>query len=332
MPAPTSRAVRFASFGEPTDVLAAEPVPIPDPGPGQVLLRMTARPVNPSDLSLVRGRYGELPPLPATPGLEGVGVVEALGAGVDGVAVGARVVPMSAAPGTWAEHMLAPGAALVTVPDGVGDEAAAQLVVNPLTAWVLIEEELAVRPGEWLLQNAAGSTLGRVVLQLARARGFHTINVVRRPEQEEELLALGADAVLVEGRDDIAARVREITGGDGATKAIDAVAGEAGARLADALAPRGTLITYGRLSQRPLALDTGRQIFGGTTVRGFWLVRWFRETSPAGVEAAIGAVLGLMADGTVDPPVEARYDLDDVREAVVHAERPGRSGKVLLVG
>jgi NADPH2:quinone reductase len=332
MPAATSRAVRIAAFGEPSDVLAVEPVPVPEPGAGQVLLRMRARPVNPSDLSLVRGRYGELPPLPATPGLEGLGVVEALGDGVDGIGAGARVVPLGGAPGTWAEHLIAPAAALVPVPDGVSDEAAAQLVVNPLTAWVLIEEELAVRPGEWLLQNAAGSTLGRMVLQLARARGFRTINVVRRPEQEEELLALGADAVLVEGRDDIAARVREITGGEGAAKAIDAVAGESGARLADALAPRGTLIAYGRLSQRPLALDTARQIFGGTTVRGFWLVRWFRETPPAGVQGVIRTVLGLMADGTLDPPVEARYDLGEVREAVVHAERPGRAGKVLLVG
>ncbi|MDX6556703.1 MAG: hypothetical protein QOD86_2898 [Miltoncostaeaceae bacterium] len=328
----TSRAVRFATFGEPSDVLTVEAVPIPAPGPGRVLLRMRARPVNPSDLSLVRGRYGELPPLPATPGLEGLGVVEALGDGVEGVAIGARVVPLSAAPGTWAEHLVAPAAALVPVPDAVPDEAAAQLVVNPLTAWVLIEEELAVRPGEWLLQNAAGSTLGRVVLQLARARGFRTINVVRRPDQEEELLALGADEVLVEGRDDIAARVREITGGEGAAKAIDAVAGAGGARLADALAPRGTLVTYGRLAQRPLELDTGRQIFGGTTVRGFWLVRWFRETPPAEVRAAIDEVLGLMADGSVDPPVEARYDLDEVREAAIHAERPGRSGKVMLVG
>jgi NADPH:quinone reductase-like Zn-dependent oxidoreductase len=329
----TMRAVRFAAFGEPVDVLTAETVPIPAPREGEVLLRMRARPVNPSDLSMLRGRYGQLPPLPATPGLEGVGEVEALGAGVDSVAAGQRVVPLGVSPGTWAELMVAPAARLLPVPDGVSDEAAAQLVVNPLSAWVLLVDELDVQPGEWLLQNAAGSTLGRVVLQLARARGFRTINVVRRAEQAQELLALGADEVIASDRDDLGKRVREITGGEGVGKAIDAVGGELAGRIAAALAPRGTLITYGRLSgEASVPLDTRIQIFAGTTVRGFWLVRWFQEVPPAHVEQTIATVLGLMAEGVVDPPVEARYDLADVREAVAHSERPGRSGKVLLVG
>ncbi len=328
----SSRAVRFAAFGEPADVLTLEDVPSPSPGPGEVLLRMRARPVNPSDLSVVRGRYGELPPLPATPGLEGVGEIEALGDGVDGPAVGSRVVPLGAGPGTWAERTTAPAAALVPVPDGVSDEAAAQLVVNPLSAWVLLAEELDAQPGEWLLQSAAGSTLGRLVLQIARARGVRTINLVRRAEQADELRALGADEVVVGEGEDAVARIREITGGEGVRKAMDAVGGAVGATCAAALATRGLLVTYGRLSQQPVPLDTGLQIFRGTTVRGFWLTRWFQESSPDHVTATIGAVLGQMAAGAIDPPVEARYDLADVREAVDHAERPGRSGKVILTG
>ena len=327
----TSRAVRFSAFGEPSEVLTTTGVPTPSPGPGEVLLRMRARPVNPSDLSMVRGRYGQLPELPATPGLEGVGEVEALGAGVEPMAVGARVVPLGAT-GTWAERLCVPAAALVPVPDGVDDEAAAQLVVNPLSAWLLLGEELSVQPGEWLAQSAAGSTLGRIVLQLARARGIRTINLVRRPEQAAELEALGADEVVVGDGADAVARIMEITGGEGVPKAIDAVGGAVGATLAAALAPRGTLIAYGRLSQEPLPLDTGLQIFRGTTVRGFWLTRWFQESPPAHVTQTLAAVLGGIADGAIDPPVEARYDLAEVREAVAHAERPGRAGKVLLIG
>jgi NADPH:quinone reductase len=326
------RAVRFAAFGEPASVLSVADVPAPVPGPGEVVLRMRARPINPSDLSLVRGRYGELPQLPATPGLEGMGTVEVVGDGVDSVAPGDRVVPLGIAPGTWAERLVAPAAALVPVPDAVSDHAAAQLVVNPLTAWILVDEELRMQPGEWLLQSAAASTLGRVVLQLARARGFRTINVVRRPEQAEELRALGADEVIVSEREDVVERVREITGGAGVAKAIDAVAGELGGQMANALAVRGTLVAYGRLSQQPVPLDAGLLVFRGSTVRGFWLVHWFRETAPPAVRRTIDTVLGLMADGAIDPPVEAVYDLADVREAVTHAERPGRSGKVLLVG
>lgn len=329
----TMRAVRFSEFGEPVDVLSAETLPSPAPGEGEVLLRMRARPVNPSDLSMLRGRYGQLPALPATPGMEGMGEVRALGPGVNSVPVGRRVVPLGVSPGTWAELMVVPAARLLPVPDGVSDEAAAQLVVNPLSAWVLVVDELDLQPGEWLLQNAAGSTLGRVVIQLARARGFRTINVVRRAEQGEELLALGADEVIVTDHEDVEERVREITAGEGVGKAIDAVGGELAGRIAAALAPRGTLITYGRLSgAASVPVDSRLQIFAGTTVRGFWLVRWFQEVPPAHVERTIATVLGLIAEGVVDPPVEARYDLADVREAVAHSERPGRSGKVLLVG
>jgi NADPH:quinone reductase len=220
----------------------------------------------------------------------------------------------------------------VPVPDDVTDEAAAQLVVNPLTAWVMLTEELDLQPGEWLLQDAAGSTLGRVVLQLARLRGFRTINVVRRHEQAEELTALGADAVVVSEGEGLEERVRAITGEHGVAKAIDAVGGTLGAHMARALAPGGTLLVYGRLSQQPVPLDTGAQIFGGTTLRGFWLTRWMTETPGDRVTAAMDELMRLMGTGEVDPPVEARYGLDEVREAAAHAERPGRSGKVLLVG
>jgi len=328
---PATRAVRIASFGEPTEVVTTAEVPTPEAGPGEVVVRMRVRPVNPSDLSLVRGRYGQLPPLPATPGLEGVGVVESVGAGAEAVALGARVVPIGVM-GTWSERVVAPAAQLVPVPDDVDDDTAAQLVVNPLTAWVMLTEVLDVQPGEWLLHDAAASTLGRVVLQLARARGFRTINVVRRADQVDELRALGADEVVVSEGEGLEERVRAITGGAGVAKAMDAVGGELGARMADCLAPTGTLVVYGLLSREPIPLDARRIIFGGTTVRGFWLTQWMTQSPPAHVAEAMGIVLRLMAEGTVAPPVEARYGLDQVHEAVAHAERPGRSGKVLLVG
>jgi NADPH:quinone reductase len=328
---PVTRAVRIAAFGEPAEVVTTGEVPTPEAGPGEVVVRMRVRPVNPSDLSLMRGRYGQLPPLPATPGLEGMGVVESVGPGAEGVALGARVVPVGVM-GTWSERVVAPAAQLVPVPDGVGDEAAAQLVVNPLTAWIMLTEELDVRPGEWLLQDAAGSTLGRVVLQLARLRGFRTINVVRRAEQAEELRALGADEVVVSEGEGLVERVQQITGGAGVTTAMDAVGGVLGARMADCLAPGGTLLVYGLLSREPLPLDGRRLIFGGTTVRGFWLTQWMTQNPPQRVAEAMGTMMRMMAEGTIAPPVEARYDLAEARAAVAHAKRPGRSGKVLMVG
>src|SRR5260370_30439751 len=176
------QSVRFYEFGNPVDVLRVKAVPQPEPGENQVLVRLRARSINPSDLLSVRGLYGSLPNLPATPGLEGMGEVAAVDDGVKHLRPGQRVIPLGVQ-GTWQEYILASSAQLIPVRHGVSDQAAAQFVVNPLTAWIMTMEELALKPDEWLLQTAAGSTLGRVVLQNSHLRRFMTINVVRRREQ-----------------------------------------------------------------------------------------------------------------------------------------------------
>jgi NADPH:quinone reductase-like Zn-dependent oxidoreductase len=324
------QSVRFHEFGNPAEVLRVEDVERPEPGAGQVLVRMRARPINPSDLLTVRGLYGALPVPPATPGLEGMGEVAELGEGVTHLRAGQRVIPLGVA-GTWAEFIVAPAAQLIPVPDSVNDQTAAQFVVNPLTAWIMTVEELDLQPGEWLLQTAAGSTLGRVVLQIARQHGFKTINVVRRREQAEELKALGADEVICTDEEDIPARVREITGKEGLKKAIDAVGGETGAAVLSALGRGGVMLVYGLLSGRPMPVDGGRMIFTSSTVRGFWLGEWMRSAPPDRQQAVTAEMLRSMASDEIVPPVEAEYTLGEVLAAVSHSERPGRSGKVLLV-
>ncbi|HEX8852852.1 MAG TPA: zinc-dependent alcohol dehydrogenase family protein, partial [Pyrinomonadaceae bacterium] len=273
------RSVRFNEFGNPAEVLRVEEMPQPEPSANQVLVKMRARPVNPSDLLTVRGLYGSLPSLPATPGLEGMGEVAAVGEGVGRLRPGQRVIPLGVA-GTWQEYVLASAAQIIPVPDGVSDQTAAQFVVNPLTAWIMTVEELSLQPGEWLLQTAAGSTLGRVVLQIARLRGFKTINVVRRREQAAELKALGADATICTDEESIVERVRETTGGVGLTKAIDAVGGETGAAVMRSLGRGGVMLVYGLLSGQPMPVDAGRMIFTSSTLRGFWLGEWLRSAPP----------------------------------------------------
>jgi NADPH:quinone reductase-like Zn-dependent oxidoreductase len=325
------QSVRFHEFGNPAEVLRVEDVPRPEPGAGQVLVRMRARPINPSDLLTVRGLYGALPVPPATPGLEGTGEVAELGEGVTHLRAGQRVIPLGVA-GTWQEFIVAPAAQLIPVPDRVNDRTAAQFVVNPLTAWIMTVEELDLQPGEWLLQTAAGSTLGRVVLQIAKQHGFKTINVVRRREQAEELKALGADEVICTDEEDIPERVREIAGKEGLHKAIDAVGGETGAAVVRALGRGGVMLVYGLLSGSPMPLDGGRMIFASTTVRGFWLGDWMRSAPPERQQAVTAEMLRSMATQEIVPPVEAAYPLSEILAAVEHSERPGRSGKVLLVG
>jgi NADPH2:quinone reductase len=324
------QSVRFHEFGNPAEVLRVEDVPKPEPGAGQVLVKMRARAINPSDLLTVRGLYGSLPVPPATPGLEGMGEVAEAGEGVAHLRAGQRVIPLGVA-GTWQEFVVAPAAQVIPVPDAVSDQTAAQFVVNPLTAWIMTLEELSLQPGEWLLQTAAGSTLGRVVLQIAKQRGFKTINVIRRREQAEELKALGADEVICTDEEDIPERVRQITGREGLRKAIDAVGGETGAAVLSALGRGGVMLVYGLLSGRPMPVDGGRMIFTSSTVRGFWLGDWMRSAPPERQQAVTGEMLRAMATREIVPPVEAEYPLSEILAAVSHSERPGRSGKVLLV-
>jgi NADPH:quinone reductase-like Zn-dependent oxidoreductase len=324
------KSIRFDTFGEPSEVLRLEEQNMPVAGAGELLVRMTARAINPSDLLTVRGLYGQLPALPATPGMEGTGTVEAVGEGVTGWTTGQRVIPLGVA-GTWQEYLVVPASQALPVPDTMPDSVAAQFVVNPLTAWIMLDE-LNLQPGEWVLQTAAGSTLGRLVIQLAGLRGLKTINVVRRRAQAAEVLELGGDAVICTADEDLIGRAYEIAGPNGVRAALDAVGGEVGGAVAQSLGRGGVMLVYGVLSLEPIPLNGGLMIFKGTTVRGFWLTDWFR-TAPADKQASVLAgAMKAMATGQLTPPVEIEYDLDDFKAAVQHAETPGRSGKVLLVG
>lgn len=326
------RAIRLRELGPPLEVLHLEEVATPEPGPGQLRLRMTHRPINPADLHSISGLYPVRPRLPGSPGLEGVGRIDALGAGVSGVPVGTRVVPMAGIPGTWAEHYLVPADRILPVPDSISDEAAAQFIVNPLTAWALLNDELRLSEGDWLLVTAAGSTLGQLLRQLARAKGIRLLGVVRRRPTAEEARELG-DAVVCTEDEVLVDRVKEITGGRGVPAAIDSVGGLLGGQVAHCLGAGGLMIALGLLgAEKLMPLDTADLLFKGATVRGFWLVNWFAHRPVEVQTRAIREVATLMSEGLLQPPVEAEYDLADFTAAIAHAERPGRHGKVLLVG
>ena len=326
------RAIIIEEFGEPSEVCNVGESETPAPGPGQVRVRLTHRPINPSDMSTIRGEYGRLPNLPATPGMEGFGVVDQLGEGVSGLTVGQRVVPLGLS-GTWKTYGISNAAQLIPVPDPVSDHSAAQFIVNPVTAWVMLTEGLALKEGDWVLQTAAGSTLGRIVLQIAKIKGYKTVNLVRRREQVQELLDLGADAVFctADGHEAVLKQVMDVTG-KGVNGAIESVGGETGTLAHACLRAGGTMLVYGLLSMKPSALNWGEMLFKGTTVRGFWLTHWFASTDQGHISASLMELMGYMATGDLAPPVEAEYDLADIKEALKHSERPGRSGKIILTG
>ncbi len=328
------KAAVFDRFGVPEEVLQVRDVPQPEPGRGQVRLRMLASPVNPSDLLVVRGEYGKLPTLPATPGFEGVGVVDRSGGGVialvRGLKPGKRVAVIGAGGGAWAEFAVVPARQVVPLPDAIPDEQAAAFFVNPASALAMTRYVLGVPPGEWLLQTAAGSTLGRMVTRLGKHSGFRTINVVRRREQADELRRAGAEAVLCTADESIPNGVRGLTDGLGVKYAIDAVGGETGSAVIQALAPGGRLLVYGTLSREPIAIDPRLLMVGQKRVEGFWLSEWVRQQNALTMLGLFGAISGLMRKGVLTSEVGATFPLDDVQKAVAQAAQPGRHGKVLL--
>ncbi|MFD4503914.1 zinc-dependent alcohol dehydrogenase family protein [Streptomyces sp. NPDC058457] len=341
------RALVAGEVGEPNEVLRLESRPVPTAGAGQALIRVQAAPVHASDLHVLRGRYGFSPGFPAVGGyMECVGLIEALGPGTEGLRIGERVVvaavpavPGPPVTGTWQEYLVADTHRLLPVPGRLSDSSACQLAVNPLTALLLVNRELHVQPGEWLLQTAAGSTVGRLVIQLAGHLGIRTINVVRRRGAVEEIRALGGDEVICTEDEDLVRRVAEIAGPAGVRKAVDCVAGHLGAQVSQALAPGGETVVYGALSTHrqtdPAALTVPLSarslIYETKVVRGFWLNRWFGAASPADVLDALYEVRTLVTDGVLSIPQGRPFPLERFAEAVSFAEAPAHGAKPLLV-
>jgi trans-2-enoyl-CoA reductase len=311
-------AVRIHTHGDPAVVLRLEAVEVGDPGPGQVRLVMRLAPINPADLNVIEGTYGRLPTLPATVGNEGLGEVVAVGAGV-AWPLGTLVRPRDGL-GTWCAAAIADVARCTRLPAGLPDDQAAQLGVNPATAWAVLHEFGPLHSGAWVLCNAPASGVGRSLAALCAARGLRLACLVRREGE-----APPGTLAVPEGREAV-----KVLKALGARLALNQVGGDSAVSLAKALAPQGALVTIGALARQPLSLPNGAVIFNELRCCGFWVSRWYERAEPATVEAMMDELGGLMRDGRLHLPVAATYPLTQVQEAVIHARQSGRGGKVLL--
>ncbi len=319
--------VQYEQMGNPAQVLTVIDTPAQPLRAGEVRVKVLATPIHPSNLLQISGEYGVAPTLPAIPGSEGIGCVIETAPDIAQLQVGQRV--MLAAGSTWQEEIVAPAAAFVALPD-VGDiEQMSMLAVNPLTAHLLLDSFVELKPGDWVVQSAANSAVGEYLIQLAKLRGYKSVNVVRRESLVQELEALGADVVLVDGPD-LSERIRAAIQGAHLSLAIDAVGGETFAQLAGALAFGGTVVSYGSLSRQPLVLNAASVIFNGVRVVGFWRQKWFESASVADKQNALGTLIPLIASGQLQVRIDSRFALVDIAAAVTRAAEPGRSGKVIL--
>jgi NADPH:quinone reductase-like Zn-dependent oxidoreductase len=317
------RAVRLTAFGNPVDGLEYVDIPEPDaPGPNQVLIGVEFSPINPNDLMLAQGIYAFRPPLPTVIGNEGVGRILAVGPGVESVKVGDRVLaPLSSF--TWRERMVISAGGLSSLPPDADPQQLAMLAINPPTAALLLSEYVDLKPGEWVVQNAANSGVGRWVIAFAKTRGLKTVNIVRRPALVAELEAIGGDVVVVDSPD-VSERIKAAVGQAELRLALDGVSGPATGLLAATLSPRGTLVSFAAMSLGPMSISPLDVIFKRVTVQGFFLghPEFSAKLAPAVVQAA-----EMIASGRLQIPVAGTYPLSSIKKAIAHAQR---GGKILL--
>jgi NADPH:quinone reductase-like Zn-dependent oxidoreductase len=293
-----------------------------------VLLEVQAAPINPSDLLHFAGRYAKPAALPSFAGGGVLGRVVGLGAGVTHLAEGNRVIAVNTQRSGWRERFVWPAAGLLPLPDADPIDLAL-LAANPPTAMLMLERFGDLERGDWVIQNAANSSVGVSIIQIARSKGLRTVNVVRRESLVAALRGFGADVVLVDGPD-LRERLMQAVGQGKIKLAIDAVAGEATRRLAACVADGGVVVNYGLLSGDPCEIDSADVLFRDVALKGFWYAGWLSRAAPSEVKSLFARLVGMLQAGSLRVPVEAVYPVERLNEALAHAEREGRLGKVVL--
>lgn len=321
------KAIRIYEYGGP-EVMGYEDVPLAEPGPGQIRVRQTAIGVNFIDIYFRSGVY-QAAQLPFTPGKEGAGIVTAVGEGVSEFQAGDRVAYASGE-GTYAEEPVIAASAAVRVPDGIEDSTAAAMMLKGLTAEYLLHRVFRVKPGDTILFHAAAGGVGLIACQWAKHLGATVIGTVGSAEKAELAKAHGCDHTILYNDEDFAARVREITGGEGVPVVYDGVGKATFPASLDCLSPLGVFASFGSSSGAIEAFDIGLLAKKGSlyairpTLFTFTSVR-------TTLDAMAENLFGVVASGAVKIPVHATQKLSEAQQ--VHRDLAGRktTGSTVMV-
>jgi NADPH:quinone reductase-like Zn-dependent oxidoreductase len=325
------KAWRVHHTGEPHEAMRLDEVPTPEPGPGEVLLRVRAAGVNFPDAMLCRGEYQIRPPLPFTPGVEMCGEVVALGPGVTGLDTGARVISPAALPGgAFAEYAVVPAAGVLPAPEALDDAEAAVLHIGYQTGWFGLHRRAGLRPGETLLVHAAAGGVGSAAVQLGKAAGATVIGVVGGPAKAEAARELGADVVVDRHAEDFVAVVKEATGGRGADVVYDPVGGDAYTRSTKCIAFEGRIVVVGFAGGTVPAPGLNHALVKNYSILGLhWGLYAARE--PDAVRRAHEELTRLAASGAVRPLVSGRLPLSAAADAVTSVAAGLTTGRLALL-
>jgi mitochondrial enoyl-[acyl-carrier protein] reductase / trans-2-enoyl-CoA reductase len=320
--------VLIKQYGVPWEVArCAEVADVGAPAADEVVFDVLAFPINPADMGFCRGTYRLKPPLPATPGAECVGRVSAVGANVKHVKPGDLVINLQRE--NWTQRRKVQGDDAIPLPAGIDLRQAAMVRINPPTAQLMLSDFVDLQGGDWVIQNVANSAVGRLLIVLARQRGLRTVNVVRRPELAGELKQLGADLVVVDGAD-LSQRVARETGGAPVRLGIEAIGGAATGRLVECVASDGTVVHYGSMSGADPVVGRSNFTYRGVRLTGFMLGRFLARRSADKIRAIYADLGRQVMEGKLAAPVDTVYPIDKIKDALAHADRGGRNGKILV--
>ncbi len=307
--------------------LADAELPVPSPGPGQVLIRLRTASVNPSDIHFIKGEYGQPRVKGAAAGFEGCGDVVATGKGAEGLQ-GLRVAFVAAGSGAWAEYVVTQMQMCIPLRPDISDDDGAAQIVNPLTAMAMVD--MAKEDGDAFVVSAATSQLGKLMCSLGRDLGLKPIAMVRRAETVPMLKELGAAEVLVTTDPDVAHQFAELSAKLKPRVFLDAVMDPLSEQIFCAMPNRARWVCYGKLgSDAPTLTQTGQLIFMGKRIEGFWLTNWMMNTPPADQMRVVTEVQARFADGRWKTDVSGRLTLGDLISNLADALKTN-DGKVMI--
>lgn len=323
------KGLEVTSFGDPLDVVSAKEMELPTLNSTDVVVELIASPINPSDILQIQDRYPARKKLPSIFGSEGIGKIHEIGNEVQNVKVG-DIILLPLDVNTWQERLLIRSKHLFPLPSA--DQLQLSMIsINPPTAYAMLTEFVNLQSGDWVVQNAANSAVGRYVISLAKKMGYKTINIVRRESLIDELMGLGADLVVVDGPG-VVGQIREKVADGNVKLAFDAVSGPATNVLARILSRKGVIVAYGALSLELIQLNMAIIMSKDVTLRTFWLVHWLRESTRDKIQATYSKLIKMIADGELKAQIDATFPLDKYKDAFSLAMKGGRNGKVLFTG
>ncbi|NOW96258.1 zinc-dependent alcohol dehydrogenase family protein [Mucilaginibacter sp. SG564] len=319
------KAIYFEETGEAQNVLLLKQFEKPIPGANQVIVKPLGCPINPSDFFFISGTYRFKPEFPQIAGLEGAGIIESTGPGVD-LPVGTLVSFFSR--NAWAEYVLLSKDDVLVLPNDFPVDKASQFTLNPITAWGLLERA-DLKAGDWLLITAGGSVVSRLIIQMAKLRGINVIATVRDDKNTATLTSYGAHVTNI-SKDNLVEYVQQITDGKGAHVALDAVGGNTGSDVLKCLQPGGRLIIYSRLSTDPIQLYSADVLYKNISINGFGIRAYLESKTVEQKSGIIQSLVTIIGHPDFKMEVAASFPLDDYQEAIKTAVETKKEGKVLF--